>query len=161
MLNMQFAHNDPDDFHERELTLHDCVAEKIVFENNTIRFFFPDGFWVTPNHDANDSDNTVRTDTAQVDFCVEDINDIGIWVFTRTIFRKTVVEFWDVKKLADAVNSGKCTIEFLYQYRNFFEQMWRCELHFNKKPYHAECQLYLPKSEATYRWNNLRFDRQW
>ena len=162
MLDTVFAHNDPDHYHDSELSLHDCVAEKITHRDGILRFYFADGFWVTPQHEANDSDKTVRTDASQVDFSIDDIRDIIIHVYTRrNISEKTVVEFWDADKLIDAVNSGKCSIEFIYQYRTFFEQMWRCALHFKEEPHYRECQLHIPGANATYRWNTLLTDREW
>lgn len=78
-----FKHNDPDDYHDRELILHDCIAGKILYINRMLRFCFSDGFWITPSHKANDLDKTVRTDAAQVDFHVDDINDVGVYVYTQ------------------------------------------------------------------------------
>ena len=57
--NENFKHIDPDEFHDQELTLHDCIADKISFENNTLRFYLSDGFWVTPHHEVNSSRKTV------------------------------------------------------------------------------------------------------
>lgn len=161
MFDKLFTHNDPDHYHGRELTLHDCVAEKILYQDGILHFHFADGFWITPSHEENSLDKTVRTSASQVDFCIDDIKDIDIHVYTRNIFKRTTVEFWDANNLIDAVNSGKCTIEFIYQYRTYFEQMWRCALHFKKRPYYKECQLYIPGANATYRWNNLLPDREW
>ena len=161
MSDALFSHNDPDHYHDRELTLHDCVAEKILYKDGVLQFYFSDGFWVTPHHEENGLDRTVRTDVSQVDFCIDNINDISINVYTQTIFKKTIVEFWDANDLIAAVNSGKCTIEFIYQYRTYFEQVWRCALHFKKRPYYRECQLHLSGGKATYRWNNLLPDREW
>ena len=161
MSDTLFIHNDPDRCHGKELTLHDCLADKIMYENGILRFYFADGFWVTPNHEANSLGKTVRTDASQVDFCMDDISNIGIHVYTQSVFKKTKVEYWDASKLIDEVNRGKCTIEFIDQYRNDAEQMWRCTLRFKKKPYFKECQLYIPETTATFRWNNLRSDREW
>jgi hypothetical protein len=82
MTNETYKNVDPDMFHGRELTLHDCIADKILFENNILRFFLPDGFWVTPHHKANSSEKVVRTDASAVDFSIEDIDDIIVRVFT-------------------------------------------------------------------------------
>lgn len=161
MFDTLFTHNDPDYYHDEELTLHDCVAQKILYKDGILCFCFADGFWITPNHEANDLDKTVKTDASQVDFCIDGINDINIHVYTRNTFKQTKVEFWDAENLIDAVNSGKCTIEFVYQYRTYFEQMWKCVLHFKKKPYYRDCQLHIPNTKATYRWNNLLPNRAW
>ena len=154
-----FKHINPDEYHGKKLTLHDCTADKILFENNTLRFYLPDGFWVTPHHEENSSEKTVRTDVSVVDFSIKDIDDIMVYVFTRhrfLWFRKTSVAIWNMEQLISLVNSGKCTLEFITQYRTYGEQMWHCAIRSNKKPYYRECQLYLPETEATFFWNDLR-----
>lgn len=164
MIYETFKNIDPDEFHGKELTLHDCTADRITFENNILRFYLPDGFWVTPHHKVNPSEKVVRTDASVVDFSVEDIDDITVRVFTRNAWcwsRKTLVEIWNMEQLISAVNSGKCTIEFITQYRAHYEQMWHCAIRAKKKPYYRECQLHLPNTKASFYWNNLCFDREW
>ena len=159
-----FKNIDPDEYHGKELTLHDCIANKISFENDTLRFYMSDGFWVTPHHEENHCGKTVRTDASIVDFSIENIDDITVRVFTRNAYcwsRKTIAEIWNMEQLISAVNSGKCTVEFITQYRTYGEQMWHCAIRSNKKPYYRECQLYLPNSNATFYWNNLCLDREW
>lgn len=159
-----FKHTDPDDFHGKELTLHDCISDKISFKDKILRFYLPDGFWVTPHHKENSSEKVLRTDASAVDFSVEDIGDIIVRVFTRNTWlwsRKTSMEIWDMEQLIAAVNSGKCTIEFITQYRTYYEQMWHCVIRSNKKPYYRECQLHLPNTNATFYWNNLCLDCEW
>ena len=159
-----FKNIDPDEFHGKELTLHDCIADKISFENNTLRFYMPDGFWVTPHHKDNHCEKTVRTDASVVDFSIEDIDDITVRVFRRNTWwwsRKTIAEIWHMGQLISAVNSRKCTIEFITQYRSYYEQMWHCAIRFDKKPFYRECQLHLPNTKATFYWNNLCLDREW
>ena len=159
-----FNHIDPDEFHGKELSLHDCIANNISYKNNTLRFNLPDGFWVTPHHKANLSGKVVRTDASVVDFSIEDIGDIIVRVFTRhrwRWFRKTSVEYWDMEQLISAVNSGKCTVEFITQYRSYYEQMWHCAIRSKKKPYYRECQLHLSNTNVTFYWNDLCLDREW
>ena len=164
MIYKNFKHINSDAFHGKELTLHDCIADKISFENNTLCFYLPDGFWITPHHKENSSEKIVRTDASAVDFPIKDIGDTMVYVFTRhrfLWFRKTSVAIWDMEQLISLVNSGKCTLEFITQYRTYGEQMWHCAIRSNKKPYYRECQLYLPETEATFFWNNLRPEREW
>ena len=164
MANEHFKHIDPDEFHGKELTLHHCVANKIQFENGVLRFCLSDGFWVTTHLIANASEKVVRTDASVVDFLVEDIDEITVRVFTRKTWcwsRKETTEIWHVDQLISAINSKKCTIEFITQYRTYGEQMWHCVIHSKKKPYYRECQIYLPNTTATFCWNNLRLDREW
>ena len=162
MLLTTFMYNDPDDYHDSKITLHDCVANKISFNNNVLSFSLPDGFFVCPNHEASLLSNGVRTGGAQVDFAVtpDEHFDVYAEVFKKRKFRKTVVEYWDLEKLIKSINSGKYQIEFIYQYRTHFEQMWLCNLRY-KGCYGNECQLHIPYSTATYRWNNLREDCPW
>ena len=164
MTNKSFIHIDPDELHDKELTLHDCKADRISFENNTLRFYFPEGFWITPGHIENTSEKTVRTDASAVDFSMEDIDDVIVCVFTshRWLgFRNTSVDYWDVRKLISAVNSGKCILEFITQYRSYCEQMWDCAIRSHKNQYYRECQLYLPNAKAAFYWNKLRLDCEW
>ena len=159
-----FKHRDPDAFHDKELTLHDCVAEHVSWADGILRFRFPDGFWITPNHKENHCDKVVRTDASVVDFSTEDIDDITVRVFTGNACwgsRKTTVETWHMEQLISAVNSGNCTIEFITQYRSYYEQLWHCTIRSRKKPYYRECHLHLPNTRAVFCWNNLCPDRQW
>ena len=158
-----FKHMDPDVFHGRELSLHDCTADKISFEQDTLRFYFPDGFWITPHHKENAFGKVAKSDASAVSFSVGNVDEITVRVFTKKWcrWRKTRVEDWRVEQLIAAVNSKKCTIEFITQYRSNYEQMWHCVIHSEKKPYYRECQLYLPGAEATFFWNDIRPDREW
>ena len=159
-----FKHVDPDEYHDRELTLHDCIADKITFKNNTLSFCLPDGLWITPHHKDNTTENIVRTDTSAVSFSVEDVGEITVRVFIRNIWcrsKKLRVEDWSIEQLVALVNSEKCTLEFITQYRSHYEQMWHCVIRSKKKPYYMECQLYLPATKATFFWNELRPDRKW
>ena len=156
-----FLHNDPDHYHSKELTLHDCYAEKITYQDGILRFSLLDGFWITPHHEGSDLDKVVRTDAAQVDFRIDDIDFVYAAMFTRHLFRKNTVEYWDASRLMDLVNSNRCTFEFIDQYRTHYEQMWRCALHSKKRPYYRELQLHLPDTEAVYHWNRLRPDWEW
>ncbi len=160
---MTYKHNDCESYNNFKLTLHDCRAEKITYNNGILSFYMSDGFGITPNHEASDFANTVRTDAARVDFKVDDILDVSADVFIRkrNIIKRTIVEYWDAEDLMEAVNSGRCVIEFIYQYKSFFEQMWRCAIHSTKKLHYAECYLHIPNTEAVYRWNELRPDCVW
>ena len=164
MFQDTYRHADPDTFHGSKLSLHDCIAERISSENGVLRFSLPEGFWITPHHEENPSGKTVRTDASIVSFSVEDIDDILLRVFTRHrgIFScKTNVDIWDMDRLISAVNSGKCVLEFITQYRTYGEQMWHCAIRSSQKPYYRECQMYLPNAEAAFYWNQLRLDHEW
>ena len=158
-----FKYNDCDD---EQLSLHDCVADKITYKNGVLSFYLPDGFKVMPNHPENPFDDMARTDAAKVDFLfrfpdIDKLENISVQVFKRSLFKRTYVEYWTAQKLVDAVNREKCTFEFIFPYKSYDQQMYHCALHFKKKPYYLDCQLYIPGTEAVYRWNELRPDNTW
>lgn len=161
MLSSEYKHIDADLCHDNTLTLHDCVAERIEYSEGILRFIFPDGFWIMPNHNDNNLGETVRTDSAVVDFRIKNIDDVTLDVFSRSIFNKTRADTWRINELIQYVNNGICKIEFIYQYRSSFEQMWKCAIHSNKKPYYRDCQLHIPSTEAVFYWNKLRPECEW
>ena len=80
----EFKHRDPDEYHGKEITLHDCIADQILLEYNTLRFCLPDGFWITPHHEDNSLEKTVRTDASIVSFSAADAEDITVRAFSIT-----------------------------------------------------------------------------
>lgn len=145
------------------ISLHDCKAEKLSFENGILSFYLSDGFWVLSNHEENCFEKTVKTDAAQVQFHLvdEDKYDISIYVFTWKKFRKSIRKAWKLKKFIKAINNGSCKLEFLCQYKAYNARIIECWLWFDKKPYHKECELKITTDRVTYCWNQLREDRQW
>ena len=164
MVNETFKNIDPDDFHGKELSLHDCIANRISVEKNIIRFILPDGFWITPDHGENDCGKVVRTDASAVEFSVADISGVTAWMFTEERFwglKKSRAETWGLAQLIAALNEKNCTLEFVTQYRSFYEQLWYCVIHSDKKPYYRECYLHLPRANASFYWNRLCEEREW
>ena len=108
MLNKVFTHNDPDNYHGSKLTLHDCIADKISFENNVLSFNMSDGFWIDPTHESSELNDIVRTDGAQVDFEIVPDEHFPVYmdVFKKRRHRKTVVEYWDSERLIKAILLG-------------------------------------------------------
>lgn len=144
------------------ISLHDCHAAKILFENGVLTFVFDEGFWVTDKHPSNTTDKTVRTGVAEARFYLEfgDETDITVQVFEKR-FKQTVRKELELSELIEYVNSGKHTLEFLYQYKGYNSMIVECWLWSDKKPYHRECQLKILLKDAKYCWNDLREDREW
>ena len=161
MSNIVFKHNDPDCYYDNKLMLHDCIADKIAYRNGVLQFEFSDGFWITTNHEANSLEKVVRTDSSQVDFRIDNINDVNIHVYTESLFGKIKVEFWNINKLIEYVNNKKYSIEFIYQYRSHFEQMWHCYIRSKKRTCFKDCYIHLPGANAVYKWNDLCKNREW
>ena len=163
---MNFSHCDHD---EKYLSLHDCIAERAYFENGRLGFEFNDGFWVSPEHPESSLPDLVRTDFAKVEYsleCGEDY-DVTVFVFKRSpyfkrfTYKKATRIEWTVHELVNKINSGKCKLEFLYQYVGYNSRIIECELTFNKRPYRQECEIRISAPEVRYYWNKLCNDRPW
>lgn len=154
---MTYKHNDKDNKH---LSLHDCKATSVSFENGVLSFFFEDGFWIASTHLDNKTGNTVRTDGSRVDFCLGrgTDEDALIYVFARKVFGKVIRDEVSLSRLTEDINSKKCTIEFLYQYYDENSEIIKCVLWYKKRPYYRECQMELYCTGEVYRWNDIRPD---
>ena len=157
---MEFSHCDNN---EKYLTLHDCIAERAYFENGKLGFEFNNGFWIVPNHPDSNLSETVRTDFSKVEYTLPDgdDNNVTVYVFEETIFKKTIRTEWSVRKLIDQINNGKCKLEFLYQYPDAYSRILECELIFSKNHHRKECWIKMDAFSASYYWNILREDCQW
>jgi hypothetical protein len=107
--------------------------------------------------------NLVRTDFSKVEYTLEDgaDYDVTIYVFKKNLFKKTIRIEWTIEKLLNSINSGKCKLEFLYQYVDYNSRIIECELKLNKKPYHQECIMKISVPKVSYYWNKLREDCPW
>ena len=159
-INMKFSHCD---HNEKYLTLHDCIAKRVYFENGKLGFEFNDGFWISPDHPENNLSNLVRTDFSKVEYTLEvgADYDVTVYVFKKNLFKKTIRVEWTIQELINNINNEKCKLEFLYQYVDYNSRIVECELKFNKKPYHQECILKISAPEVSYYWNNLREECPW
>ena len=87
--------------------------------------------------------------------------DVTVYVFEKTFFKKVIRIEWTIQKLLNKINSGKCRLEFLYQYIDGDSRIVECELKLDKKPYRHECIMKISATEVSYYWNNLCEDRSW
>ena len=156
----KYLHCDNDDSY---ISLHDCYANKIYFNDNVLSFRFDNGFWIIPEHEFSDVEETVRTDKSRVNFHLEDssLEDVSIYIYRNSIFGKTLREELPLDKLISLINEKNYRLEFIYQYKSYNDLLFECWLWFDKKPYHYECQLKIPTSKAIYCWNNLCKDKKW
>ena len=151
------------DLNDSCVSLHDCRAEKIAFDNGILSFIFPDGFWVTKQHPENKSNHTVRTTSSQVDFSIinEDIDGIEISVFSESEDGKIIREDWEPEKFINNVNARAFQVEFITQYKSYQSFLFKCWIWADKAPYHSECEIILNCERAVYAWNQLRYDCVW
>lgn len=155
-----YKHVETDD---KLVSIHDCYAEKMSFDNSVLSFVFQNGFWVLEKHPANESDNIVRTDKARVDFCVidEEFDGITIFVFKKQNERTAIREEWEAESFINAVNDGAFKLEFIDCYKTNQYLLFKCQLKFDKEPYWEECEIILHTEKARFYWNDLRYDKVW
>ena len=161
MFTEVFKHTDPDEYHDLKLTLHDCHAEKTEYKDGILRFYLPDGFWIFPQHEENRYEKILRTDAAIVDFYTENMHKITIHIATVQDDGSEKEEFRSMQELAEAINSGACTLEFITQDKTGSGQIWHCNLHAKKPPFCRFCEIRIPDTHAVFHWNELRPDREW
>lgn len=152
----EFIHNDPDCSYNETLSLHDCEVSSISYSDGILRFRLSDGLIIGAGHPENPYGKTMQTDEAVVDFRVEKPNGVTADILLYGRFGRTRVKTLSLSELISAVNKGSFTLQFLYQYRSFHEQLWHLAVHRKGKLYQGTCHLYLPWTEAVYRWNNLK-----
>ncbi len=144
------------------ICLHDCCADRILIEKGKISFDFADGFWITPDHKCSNFQEVVKTDSAKVEFFLEEsFEEIIVYIFRKGVFGKTIRETWTIQKLVDFVNNKANQLEFLYHFKQDHESLFQCELHFNKRPFRYVCQIEIPVVKIVYKWDNLCPDRTW
>ncbi len=142
------------------VTIHDSVAEKIVFNNDVLSFVFPDGFWITDKNPFNESDNIVRTDCSQADFEIID-DEIEIYVFTKDENGQVIRDAWDIRSFEKAVNNKDFKVEFVDRYDSFETVLYKGFLRFDKAPFFKECEIILNIANEKYMWNKPCYDHIW
>lgn len=147
---------------DQHISLHDCHATHVSYENGVVTFAFSDGIWITKEHPNNALGKTVRSDKAEVKYCLDSgcQDDITLYVFERRLGR-TVQKEWPLSKLMEYVNNKKYTLEFLYRYKGDHAIIIECWLWSGKKPYHRECELKIWLKDVTYCWNELCEEKEW
>ena len=69
------------------ICLHDCCADRILIEKGKISFDFADGFWITPDHKCSNFQEVVKTDSAKVEFFLEEsFEEIIVYIFRKGVF---------------------------------------------------------------------------
>ncbi|MBQ7321887.1 MAG: hypothetical protein IJW99_07300 [Clostridia bacterium] len=152
---MEFSHCTYD---EKNLTLHDCRATRVSLEDGELVFHFPNGFCIGYLHPENPYRKPIMTDVAEVRYHLvhESPYDADGYVFDRKKRGKAIRWDYSLKQLMADINEKGGQLEFLYQYLDGFCRIVKCELWFEKRPYHRECELFLHTDRVAYLWNNLR-----
>ncbi len=151
------------EFNNEHITLHDCCANSMNYENGVLSFVFPEGFWVTPQHNKNDSDKIVRTDLSQVDFELLDrvVEDVRVYIFRENENADTIREEWELEDFINKVNAGIFKVEFIDEYKTYQSYLYKCWVRFEDEPYHYECEIIIDTKNVAYNWNKLRYECEW
>lgn len=113
------------------LSLHDCIATDMVWENGDLTFFFPDGVAIgevlTPKCRHI---NPVRSAPAKLTFVGADPAFFHVyepWKAKGELLHSTVI-WYDLPEVVQKVSGGEWRIEFIEEYRNFHSNLYRCVL---------------------------------
>ena len=149
------------------ISLHDCKATSITMEGSDLIFDFPDGFWITPASSYIDRDCPIKTGPAQL--CIHGIFEeapfdaIDIYKTVR-IFGKPVLcrrLQLDDSTFLKMFQTGKYELEFITEYHAAISSLYQCWIWQKNSGVYAECQFELATKSIEYRWNEIRYDREW
>ncbi len=131
------------------LSLHDCRANRMSWEDGILSFFIPDGIWIVEKGEA------IKTNSSRVDFEVMDknVDDVDIYLFRKTRSGKVIREQWKVDNFINAVNEGTFEVEFLYKYLGYQYILYKCCVWFKKAPYCYECEIEMHSTKMVCRYN--------
>ncbi len=151
------------DLEDSCISLHDCRAEKMKFEDGKLSFLFSNGIWITNRHPKNESGNTVRTGLAQVDISVLDgvIESVFVYIFRKNRRGNVIREEWEAESFINAVNDGSFSVEFITTYQSYRSILFKCEARSEQKPYRLECEMIIDCEQVEYCWNELRYECVW
>lgn len=151
---MEYLHCDHD---EKYVTLHDCRATRVSLEDGELIFHFPDGFCIGSLHPENPYRKPIMTDAAEVRYHLFRGKSWSVYgyIFDHKKPGKAIRWDYSVEQLMADVNEKGGQLEFLYQYLDENCRIIKCELWFDKKPYHRECELFLHADAVDYLWNRL------
>ena len=156
-----YKHSDSEEY----ISLHDCRAEAVRFEDGVLSFVFPDGFWVSSLHPENRSDDTVLTGPSRADFRIKGggYDGIAVRIFQWNDDGSSVceIEIWEPGNFINAVNKGEFCVEFITRRNEYAALAFECWLVFDAPPYHLDCEITMNCEAEPYPWNDLPSDRPW
>ena len=131
-----------------DVDLHDCRTNKILYEDQAITFYFPDGFYYIKDSTAMENRNAEMR-CHMVDKYEGNFN---VYIYRKTIFGKTIREDW-TDRFVSAVNRGEFEYEFVSTYRAYHSILFQGYVWRKKKPWWMECEIELHVDEITYCWD--------
>ena len=149
------------------ISLHDCKANSITMDGSNLIFDFPDGFWITPASSYIDRDCPIKTGSAQL--CIHGIFEeapfvaIDIYKTVRILGKSVLCRRLqpDDSTFLKMFQTGKYELEFITEYHAAISSLYQCCIWKKKSGDYAECQFELAAKSIEYRWNEIRYDREW
>ena len=160
-----WKHTELDEYNT--ISLHDCKATSISMEGSDLIFDFPDGFWITPASNHIIHDFPIKTGPAQL--CIhgifEEASFFAIDIYkTIRIFGKPIFCYRlqpDYPMFLKMIQTGKYDLEFITEYHASISAIYQCWIWKKNSGVYAECQFELTAKSIEYRWNEIRYDREW
>ena len=145
MNNNTYNHTD---FSGDFISLHECSANEISYENGVLSLNFNDGIRLKEKHHA--SKLCKHTGKARVDFAVAAAP--AIFIFKKNLFGKLTKKELTVDALAELVNGNNTTLEILGTYHSDNGTLIKCWAKDKKSDKVSECHIELAPSKTTYYW---------
>lgn len=128
--------------------LHDCRTNCIQYNNNVMKFEFPEGYYLLNGKEPRQTGKAEM----QCHILDEEIDGISVYIYRNKSFGKVIREDWSDNFLS-AVNGGTFEFEFVTAYRSYQHILFKGYVWFDKAPYHMECEIELHTDKIFYRWN--------
>ena len=137
-----------------KIGLHDCRTTHMSYENQTLSFDFPEGFYIL-NEDEPERSGISKMKCHIID---EDIDGISIYIYREDPSGMVIREDW-TDNFISAVNDGSFEFEFVTTYRSYQHILFKGYAWFDEEPYYMECEIELHIDKISYMWNENGFDR--
>ena len=155
-MKTDFLYSDTNQNHD--IILHDCIADNIILQKNTLIFQFSEGFYLRETHAQNPFQHLAYTGEAEMRMELFYTNpDVNVTIyFIKEQYEGTYRFEISLEDFMKRIKQGE-KLEFLYAYQGIDTDdiLFRCELHFDKHPYRRECILIISAKEISYHWNEI------
>ncbi len=132
-----------------DIGLHDCRTNHIEYENHSVIFSFPAGFYIF------DQQNFRKTShgTMLCRIADNDPDGFSACIYRKNVFGKTVREDLS-KKIVSAINDKRFEFEFVTVYRAYQFVLFKGYFWSDRSPYATECEIEIHTDEIIYNWDN-------
>ena len=139
------------------ISLHDYRATYLAISGNQIEFTFEDGFLVLADNEHNPHKRHRKTDRSSLLIRDHTLESVYLFRELRLFGNRiiTVRKSITLNELAENINSGKWQLEFITEYTSYYTVLYNCEIWFDHRPYHMECQFEMVHGGIEYNWNNF------